>query len=676
MAVSSLLRSAASTRKKVLAQQDAEYDYQWSNSAKSYEDYQAYQDYLDKRAKASTDPAQNLRLRKTVDSAFRGYTSNEIQRQGINVLEGNATNTDKYNAMYGLYQQAIASGMDDMALGLRLQLDSLDKTIQSEAQASASAAAGASKKAVDATIKANTDSFKVLGDLLGEYGVDGVNEIMKNPEAQGIMVQVNPALADVFAQGGEIGIFDIALGITQTLKDTYANAISQLPPEDAVAYQDKLDALDEKGFKIPGIEGSASGGGVSIQDLQDQVTAVRNGGAAFFRGPDNTLVKGKVTDYTWDKDGKVVNKFANPFSEGEKDSPYNQVIDNFKQSQSYRRDAKGNYINAEGKVVAQYKDGKIFDAKGKMFESEAAMTNALKDSNKDYATLLKEQGFNIQTKDGKTYVTAATTADGKTPAGFESTAPMEVVVDGQGNLRFVKEDPKTGNKELYQVGFDKDGKANVRALKPGEQGAISSEQLGNTSIKNLALLKNTGFSGLNAGNSSLAASNDVIAQGDNFTHGVLADPQKRVEYFNGGIVDPKTGLPDIKKSQEGENAASLNLNPWEKIINTPASAITTVQNAARDKLFTTGAAQQAGTSSVLNNANTIATTKYKYGVLANEQNRQAFAASQAAGARGAQTSYVAPQQTQQALPTPQKFVQDIKNTVNGVKQILKGIKLW
>lgn len=97
--VTSLLKSAQSTQKKIRSQEEAEIAYEWSISQKTYDQYLQYKSYLDENAAKSSDPSEILSYRKKTNSAYSAYTSNEIQRQSINVIEGRGSNSDKYNSM-------------------------------------------------------------------------------------------------------------------------------------------------------------------------------------------------------------------------------------------------------------------------------------------------------------------------------------------------------------------------------------------------------------------------------------------------------------------------------------------------------------------------------------------------------------------------------------------------
>lgn len=146
---SSLLKSAASTKKKIQAQEDAIVAFNWENSAQTYNDYKEYSDYLKDRQDKSSDPSQSLSYEKTIRSARRSYTSNEIQRQTMAIMEGEATTQDKLNLVGDFYQQALDNGDYNLAQNLASQWDSLSIKLQNEQQAAVGAYQAAGKKASD-----------------------------------------------------------------------------------------------------------------------------------------------------------------------------------------------------------------------------------------------------------------------------------------------------------------------------------------------------------------------------------------------------------------------------------------------------------------------------------------------------------------------------------------------
>lgn len=641
---SSLLRSASSTRKKVLAQQDAVAEYEYSLGYKSYEDYREYDRYLENRIKSSSDPGAALSLQKKRNSAFRGYMGNEIQRQSIAVIEGRQSNVDKYNAMYQLYQQAAANGLYDTAQTLYLQLGNLDKTIQNEAISAAGSASASMRAAVTSVkdeIKAQKAVLTDMGRELQANGIDNINKAFEDPAIQQELAAAYPDLAPVFKQGGTIGFWDIANGVAENIKDTYAQAISELPPEETGELREQLAKLNsgETTFQIPGVEG-----GVTLKDLQTQIAATRAGGSYFFQGPNGVLERGKLTDYTWDKEGNIVPVYANPYSEGTADNPYNQVVDNFDQSQVYRRDEKGNYVDESGKVVAEFKDGQIVAPGGGDFRNEADREKALQAAGQSFETLLKEQGFNTIKKEGKLLV-AVTDATmekfGKVP-GLELGDIVEVVRDGQGNLRFTKKDQKTGKEQLYQYAFDPSGKGSIRRLQAGEQGAISAQALGDLNVYAKDLNKDyAGNEGVDRATQSLVSTVSKIGQGVGFKYGVLADAEARRRFLTGdggGIQNKKGEVVNLKPSTN----PALKLNIAERAVKRIVTPIAnpgrtvsgvarwatnpiarTLASALRGIIKTAG--QNAANNSLAASRQKIQEAQgFKYGVLATQAGRDAF----------------------------------------------------
>lgn len=173
--VSSLLKSAASTRKKVLAQQDAVEAYIWESSAKTYQDYLTYSKYINNRQNSSSDAGDKLSYATKLRSATRSYTSNEIQRQTMRVMEGGSTLQDKQNTVYNLYQRAVGNGDYDLAQNLASQYDSLSVQIQNEARSAIGRATAANSKALKDMIKSITKgtSYVTLpdGSIVKPFGL-------------------------------------------------------------------------------------------------------------------------------------------------------------------------------------------------------------------------------------------------------------------------------------------------------------------------------------------------------------------------------------------------------------------------------------------------------------------------------------------------------------------------
>jgi len=268
-----LLRSAASARKKVQAQQDAQVAYDYSNSAKTYDDYKKYTDYLQKRSKSVTDPSTALTLQKTFDSAYKSYISNEIQRATINTLEGRGTKIDKYNKILGFMDQAMQSGQYDLAQTLNLQLDNLGISIQNEAVA----AQQASQRLAEMQSKAGAAANLSMGKTL-ERGLDSLNQAFAKGgqkaynEAAKAFVTQNKQLIESLT--GEKLPKDVSTNLGQLISGTIrgigtyyslaADAIAMTDPEKAQDYMDRAQAIasGQTKFKTPA-------GSMSYQDAQE-----------------------------------------------------------------------------------------------------------------------------------------------------------------------------------------------------------------------------------------------------------------------------------------------------------------------------------------------------------------------------------------------------------------------
>lgn len=618
--ISSLLRSASAAQKKVQAQQDAILAYNWENSAQTYQDFKEYSDYLSKRASTTSDPSARLTLTSKVRAASRSYTSNEIQRKSLDIMNGRGSLQDKQNTIYELAQQAADNGDNNLLQNLSVQYSQIDKQIQDEAISQANAQQALASKMVSQNVKSvkqlidrQKSDLKDIGKIYNQVGAEGMNKAFQDPEVKKAIMENNPELKQLFDKGGQIGFWDIANGITQNIRQSYEQAAGSLPPEEAKPFLDEIEKIDsgETKFKIPGV------GSVSVQDLQNQLDATRAGGTYFYQGPDNTLEKGNLTNYTWAKDEngnlKLVKQFSQKGTENSGLGAFTQdqrTGDSANMSLVFRRDDKGNYLNDKGEVVGKVgKNGEMLDAKGKKLTDEAARNQILKSSTTDYKTLLTNNGFKVTTgNDGTIRVIPTEAVKGRfKELGINDGAPVEAVVDPQGNLRFVKKNAD-GKAELFQVGFDDKGKAYTQKLLEGGQGAVSAQDYFEMRQATKMFGGTTPFAGLNAGRSSLANTSELIARGENFRYGVLNDMEKRRKL-----------LEDLKAPQ-------MQLNAPQRIVNslaTPmASAAKRISNIAFNKQQ---AAANAKAQSNLNNTiQKVVNTKAKYGALADPVKKAAF----------------------------------------------------
>ena len=336
--VTSLLRSAQAAQKKVQAQKDAQMAYDYSNSAKTYDDYLKYTDYLQKRSKSVTDPSTALTLQKTFDSAYKGYISNEIQRATIDTLEGRGTSIDKYNKIYGFMDQAMKAGQYDLAQNLNLQLDNLYVNIQNEAQRAQDAAERLSEmeqRHAEKKAKEGAAANLSMGKAL-EAGLESLNQAFAKGgqkaynEAAKTFVQQNKQLIESLT--GQKLPKDASTNIGQVIAGTIkgigiyysmaADAISVTDPEKAVEYMDKAQSIASgiKKYKTPA-------GDMSYVDAQEFAKnqslygQVQNKQTGQFE-----LARHALAGYQVDEQGNVT-KQTTPYFEG--DAP-NGIIDKAK----------------------------------------------------------------------------------------------------------------------------------------------------------------------------------------------------------------------------------------------------------------------------------------------------------------------------------------------------------
>jgi len=203
--VSSLISSARSAYEREQTYQDQIAAYEWDLSAKTAEDHDKYVGYLTKRNKEleTRDPAKALTFASKINSTRSSFASKEIQRASIAVNYGQGTDSDKYNKMMGLYQNAVNNGDYDLAQNLEAQLGTLQIKIMNAQEAAANAASAASdkayaatKKGVDQQLTVNDNHITELDYLLRNKQIDRKTYLTKKQQLlldrKGILDAVAP----------------------------------------------------------------------------------------------------------------------------------------------------------------------------------------------------------------------------------------------------------------------------------------------------------------------------------------------------------------------------------------------------------------------------------------------------------------------------------------------------
>jgi len=221
--VTSLLRSAASTRKKVRSQEDSVKAFEWESSLQTRDDYNDYRDYLEQRQSSTSDASEQLGYFSKQRTVFRTFTSNEIQRESDRILFGQGTTQTKLETVMRLQEEAVAN--QDFSLAQNLASQSYALQIQSQKEAEAAVA-----KFRAASTSQKNDFIKDL-----TKGFDDVTL----PNGQ----KVTPlaALEDNFAQTGDV--IANSKAAAETLEAIAASIIEQYQSADT---QEEVDKLEEK----------------------------------------------------------------------------------------------------------------------------------------------------------------------------------------------------------------------------------------------------------------------------------------------------------------------------------------------------------------------------------------------------------------------------------------------
>lgn len=421
--VSSLLKSAEATQRRIRQQQDARVAYEWQQSAKTYDDFQAYSSYLKEQAGKTTDPTDLLGYQKNIDSARSSFVSNEIQRQSIDVLEGRTTNTDKKSAMTRLYFMAVDEGNLDLAQSLNLQIDNLDLKIQSEAQA---AQALAGKMAA-----LNAKSVEDAVDTLKGFSLE-LNDLYREKGPEQFTKEMSQYAQELGVQPGDF--FGMHLRIAQEINNTFDNELqADSDPDNQRKFQKAKNAFNsDKSIELPSVNGKTLK--VSYQDLVDQADAARTGQTIFraVKTAEGTVFeRNKETGFVWGRDENGNYRAIKTY---QPNTDYTSNV--YKTQVNNKGDTE--FLDAKGNVVAiQGKDGNTRGINGK----------SIKDAEKrNYADLLKQNGFNVISGSGSDYIEIATPKD---LMGIVPSETVQLYVNKDGQLQVAGQD-----NQYYNLDFD------------------------------------------------------------------------------------------------------------------------------------------------------------------------------------------------------------------------------
>lgn len=479
--VSSLLKGANARQVAIQNQQDSLASFEYQQSAKTFADYQAYTDFLNNRISSTTDPSKALTYTKAINTAQSGYISNEVQRQSTKVLEGGQTNTDKYNAMVGLYYQAQDTGNQDLAQSMRLQIDNLSVTIQNEqksAQTLAKQMAAENVTTVEDHVAQQQDIIKQWGDVYSKYGAAGLNDSLQQFADQKGLPSA-PGYFDVIA--GIIGLPD-ANGIypPESILGSLQTSAAGLDPINANKLMADMNKITsgQTSFDVPGLKG------VSYSDIIDAVDASRAGQNIYNIGQvdgKNVFVKNKLDNYTWGQDASGQMRLINTYAR------------------------LGNGLKTDSNIVDRNAQGQLLGTDGKV------TTDPTKAARISYENLIHAAGFDIAgTNPDGSFQLIHTTKTAGTALDVTGGGEFSAVIDDSGNLRFKSTDA-SGQTNLYALNFGTTTDSQGNQTYTGDGNSVSITQL---TAENTSVFGDTGFKGSHASDIGQNLIKQIIGQKD------------------------------------------------------------------------------------------------------------------------------------------------------------------
>jgi len=272
---SNLLRASTAAYKSQQSLQDVIQADTYNQSDRSPEAFKAYKDYLSGRISKESDPMRQVSLQKNIEGAYRAFSSSEITRASIGVLEGNQTNQDKYNTVVGLIHAAKANGDDYLAQQLVQRADTISVALQNEAARGSGGSGGSGGGS------GNSYNAKVLAaqadDLL--TGDSGSLKALREGYSHG-----GRNALDSLSKGGH-SYLSIAKDILEAAAQKYQDAAN----DPSATLAEKRSYL-EKAAKIVNGDGAfpvfndahGSAKGLSLDDINRYVDAESNGGDSPF----------------------------------------------------------------------------------------------------------------------------------------------------------------------------------------------------------------------------------------------------------------------------------------------------------------------------------------------------------------------------------------------------------
>lgn len=532
--VSSLVRAAGNISNSITAYNDALASAQWQNSAMTATDFQQYAKYLQGRidtlnsSGGVTSASKALSLTNNLQTANRSFTSNEIQRQSIAIMEGGANNVDKLQTIQSLYYRAANNGDDNLAQNLRQQFDSLSQTIQLQQQQAADSAASYAKADAVAKEQGYQDAASALQhamtSLSSDFSTGGQGQfssklakttaaIASSLGAQGVEIpkgaQANNGSVIKAALQGMYAYYQHALNIAQVTPDQSSKVQS---------YQQTLDNL-------------ATGSGVQFGGKSfnlsnvDQYIAQPN---MYYSGtvgysPSGQALSGlktsSVSGYTFDQNGNPI-----PVYSGTDATNYGTM------PQDQQNQAK-NELQKAGFTVAE-KDGNLVlrmsDTNNQFFQEAAKKAGLNLDPGTEVRVVPTSHGYQFMTNNFQ-----------------DQNVLLSLSKDANGNFGLYQLGAK-GNTLLGAMnGFDK--KNNILALAQGIQSQKTNQNMNDILInaQNLATAKQTGNTAiLNPGSIPGAPVSKTLVNPANAIQQPGENQQQALQRLFNGFANQKSGYTE------------------------------------------------------------------------------------------------------------------------------------
>jgi len=445
-----LLKSAASRRAAIQNEKNRIVDMEWNLSAKTSDDLALYQGHYEKASSTASSSAK-ISITSKMISATRSYTSKEIQRQTIGVLEGRSNNESKMNVMIGFYNSAVANDDLNLAQTLNLQIDSLYNTIVADqvkqlntAQRMVESGYKNTKEYVAGLKSGDAKTIEIGGDY---YSLNDMNRQYQQLGPDGLASVLDAAgksytdLINEYAKSVEQGLSVSAQNLTGADQMSVVNDI----------YDFQAGTMK---FNIPGLKGDM---GVTVDEIRRAVESQVNGTSPFTPSQNSAngkpgFSRAKITTWgvTIGDDGRpTVSPIYQQAQVGQDKMTTNLPVTDIKGNTEVKitdssgrpassaktfRAANGDIVDEKGKVVIKAKQVPILEQNGAV----------IKPVNMTPAETLQAKGFTVYDNGTVDFPVDSTYG---ALSGAKNTAYN---VDNNGLLQFTHELPTNNPKQPIQ----------------------------------------------------------------------------------------------------------------------------------------------------------------------------------------------------------------------------------